>query len=591
MTVAKRVLAGLGLAALAVVVWWAWDHDAMMAWKADAGALPFFAAMAVLPAIGMPITPFFVLAGATFGVGIGLLGSGVALGLNLALCYGIARSGLRPWLESLLQRFEYELPDFEEKKRGALRFTLLVKLTPGAPAVAKNYLLGLTGVPFSLYFVSSMLITGAYAVLCVVVGVSLFEHEIRRSLAIRGGHRGSLAWALVVAQEEDATRQSGGTSIARTGRMPKRFRAFGRKTPRLHKAQAGRTRVSETPLKIRVSDVDLPDGFGPQARKLLGRRLGRFATHIERAMVRFEDINGPRGGVDTVCRIKLTVSHRPTVLVERTAVDAETALRRAATAAAQAMGRSVARAGMATPAPTRPPAPRRADKPASSAVNSWPDDGSLVGRRVGRGRRNVVRAASRPEKRRRDVFIDTAAPGVSETDRKAGGGSSAARNTKLRRAGMGYTLEDSARKPSRKSTRKSANRAKSGSKLARTQQPEDPLAEGSRHAREDPAAARATGARLSAGTWTNPRISDGGRHVGNERNRIPGGAESRRAPGRSHAVRGPLRGSPRDGLRAARRIARLRDAPPRGARRAGLHLLRARHRGGLRPRRSICSTC
>jgi len=62
-----------------------------------------------------------------------------------------------------------------------------------------------------------------------------------------------------------------------------------------------------------------------------------------------------------------------------------------------------------------------------------------------------------------------AAPGVSETDRKAGGGSSAARNTKLNRAGMGYTLEDSAQRPSRKSTRKSANRAKSGSKLARAQ--------------------------------------------------------------------------------------------------------------------------
>ena len=102
-------------------------------------------------------------------------------------------------------------------------------------------------------------------------------------------------------------------------------------------------------------------------------------------------------------------------------------------------------------------------------MEAWPADGSLVGRRVGRARRNVERAASRPEKRRRDVFIDTAAPGVSETDRKAGGGSSAARNTKLNRAGMGYTLEDSARRPSRKSTRKSANRAKSGSKLARAQ--------------------------------------------------------------------------------------------------------------------------
>jgi hypothetical protein len=250
--------------------------------------------------------------------------------------------------------------------------------------------------------------------------------------------------------------------------MPKRFRAFARKTPRSTKAQAGRTRVAETPLKIRVSDVDLPAGFGPRARKLLGRRLGRFATHIERAMVRFEDINGPRGGVDTVCRNKLTVSRRPSVLVERTAVDPETALKRAATAAAQAIDRSVARAGMSTPAPSRA-APRAADEPTSRAGVSWPDNGSLVGRRVGRGRRNVVRAASRPEKKRRDVFVDTAAAGVSETDRKAGGGSSAARNTKLRRSGMGYTLEDSARKPSRKSTRKSANRAKSGSKLARQQ--------------------------------------------------------------------------------------------------------------------------
>lgn len=93
----------------------------------------------------------------------------------------------------------------------------------------------------------------------------------------------------------------------------------------------------------------------------------------------------------------------------------------------------------------------------------------MVGRRVGRSRRNVVRVASRPEKERRDFFIDTAAPGTSETDRKAGGGSSAARNTKLRLARMGYTLEDSAGKPSRKATRKSANRAKGGSKLARRQ--------------------------------------------------------------------------------------------------------------------------
>ncbi len=254
--------------------------------------------------------------------------------------------------------------------------------------------------------------------------------------------------------------------------MPQRHVGFARKTPKARRAKAGRTRISETPLDIRVSGVHLPDGFGPDARMLLGRRLGRFATHIERATVRFEDVNGPRGGVDTVCRIQLTVSGRPPVLVSRHAVDAPTALKRSATAAAQAMDRSVSRAGMRTPAPTAANRGRPARTPrrgTARATSQWPEDGSLVGRRVGRSRAKVERAASRPEKQRRDVFIDTAAPGVSETDRKAGGGSSAARNTKLRGARMGYTLEDSAGKPSRKSTRKSANRAKSGSKLARRQ--------------------------------------------------------------------------------------------------------------------------
>jgi hypothetical protein len=240
---------------------------------------------------------------------------------------------------------------------------------------------------------------------------------------------------------------------------------FARKVPRAQKASAGRTRVAETPLHIRVRGVHLPEGFGPQARALLGRRLARFATHIERASVRLEDVNGPRGGVDTVCRIQLAVSNRPAVLVERRAVDVETALKRAASAIPRAVDRSLASVGASTPAATRARPSRAVPRP--RRVSPQPADGSLIGRRVGRARTNLERAASRPEKRRRDVWIDTAAPGVSETDRKAGGGSSAARNAKLRGAGMGYTLEDSARRPSRKSTRKGANRLKSGSKQGR----------------------------------------------------------------------------------------------------------------------------
>jgi hypothetical protein len=259
-----------------------------------------------------------------------------------------------------------------------------------------------------------------------------------------------------------------GTPVARSGGImaQRRNRRFAEEIPRARKRSAGRTRASETPLEIRVTGVVVPQGFRPRARAILGRRLGRFATHIERGSVRIE--SGPGGVADTVCRIQLTLSGRPSVVVEGRAYDAERALRQAVAAAASAMGSSLARARMRTPAPTHP-RPSRPPVKRKSRARPQPEGGSLIGRRVGRAATNLRRAASRPEKERRDVWIDTAAPGVSETHRKAGGGSSAARNTKLRLSGMGYALEDSAVKPSRKSTRKSANRAKSGSKLARRQ--------------------------------------------------------------------------------------------------------------------------
>jgi len=52
------------------------------------------------------------------------------------------------------------------------------------------------------------------------------------------------------------------------------------------------------------------------ARKL-GMKLGKFASSIERVSVRISDANGPKGGVDQVCRIKVVLSALPSVLVER----------------------------------------------------------------------------------------------------------------------------------------------------------------------------------------------------------------------------------------------------------------------------------
>jgi uncharacterized membrane protein YdjX (TVP38/TMEM64 family) len=185
----RRALPVAGAAAVLLAAWLAWDREALSVWRREAGPLPFFAAMALVPAIGVPITPFFVMAGAMFGTQLGLLGSWLALGLNLAGCYGIARR-MRPRLESLMRRFDYELPHFGERENGAVRFTLAVKLMPGVPAFVKNYALGMAGVPFAVYFGWSMLITGLYATALVLIGESLIEHRSDRAI---------LAAAVVVA--------------------------------------------------------------------------------------------------------------------------------------------------------------------------------------------------------------------------------------------------------------------------------------------------------------------------------------------------------------------------------------------------------
>lgn len=194
---AKPFLTVVTAGIVLLVLWRAWDREAMMRWKEEASPLAFFAVMAILPALGVPTTPLFILAGATFGRRLGLLGSALALAANLAVVYRIARSSLQPRLASLLQRFDYALPNFAEARKGAFRFALTLKLAPGVPAFVKNYGLGVARVPFALYFGLSMLISGIYGGALVVFGESIFAHRIDRAVvlaAIVVAGAAGLAW-------------------------------------------------------------------------------------------------------------------------------------------------------------------------------------------------------------------------------------------------------------------------------------------------------------------------------------------------------------------------------------------------------------
>lgn len=174
------LLGALVLLMLLAMLWARWDQQAFLDWKQQVGVLPYFSLMALLPAIGVPITPFFILAGATFGIPVGLTGSLVALALNLSLSYWLAQTGLRGPILQLLQRFRLRLPDFDGRRDHALGFILLVRFTPGPPAMAKNFLLGIAAVPFGLYLGLSMLVSGLYGASFVVLGESALEGDPRK---------------------------------------------------------------------------------------------------------------------------------------------------------------------------------------------------------------------------------------------------------------------------------------------------------------------------------------------------------------------------------------------------------------------------
>src|SRR5215470_20376352 len=99
---------------------------------------------------------------------------------------------------------------------------------------------------------------------------------------------------------------------------------FPAKLSRSTKRSRGRTRTASTPVAIR-GGVPISPRVEDRVRRKLVRRIGHAAPLIERGTIRFEDINGPRGGVDTGCRIKLVLSGRPSVQAQHRARDPESA--------------------------------------------------------------------------------------------------------------------------------------------------------------------------------------------------------------------------------------------------------------------------
>ncbi len=93
-------------------------------------------------------------------------------------------------------------------------------------------------------------------------------------------------------------------------------------------------------IEIRTNGVEGNEELTTHVERRLGFALGRFAPAISSAMVHLSDENGPRGGVDLRCRIRLHGRRLEGLIAEETATSATAAI----DGAAEKIGRMVARA-------------------------------------------------------------------------------------------------------------------------------------------------------------------------------------------------------------------------------------------------------
>lgn len=122
--------------------------------------------------------------------------------------------------------------------------------------------------------------------------------------------------------------------------------AFPGWVPRALKRESGRTPSELVPAHIRLLGADLSKEDRESLRQKLGAKLGKFANSIERISVRVKDVNGPRGGVDQMCQIKVVLSGLPSVVFETQDASLDIAVGRALAGIERAVRQAVQRRRM-----------------------------------------------------------------------------------------------------------------------------------------------------------------------------------------------------------------------------------------------------
>jgi hypothetical protein len=128
--------------------------------------------------------------------------------------------------------------------------------------------------------------------------------------------------------------------------MPQKRTPLAEQMSKALKRAGSLTSARRITANIRVDGLSLDEDDREYIRRRLGEKLGRHATSVERVSVRLRDINGPRGGVDVRCRIKVVLRGLPSVVVEKLAPAFRPALTGALAGAERAVRRTLQRRRM-----------------------------------------------------------------------------------------------------------------------------------------------------------------------------------------------------------------------------------------------------
>lgn len=96
-------------------------------------------------------------------------------------------------------------------------------------------------------------------------------------------------------------------------------------------------------IDIQTRNFSLTDALQNHARRRLHFALSRCSDPIQRVVMQLSDTNGPRGGIDKRCHLRLVLDGMPDVIIEDIEADLYTAIDRACSRASRTLLRKLHR--------------------------------------------------------------------------------------------------------------------------------------------------------------------------------------------------------------------------------------------------------